>query len=514
MLDTLNYTFMGAALLVFALSFFLKVRLSGNYKKAQKTIKDAQKKADNLINQKIREAESSLAKKEKHRLKKISNREEELRRQENAYNKRISKLDARLEALDKKEEKIKNLDNGLQEKTKSIDEKAEKVDAIVAEQTEKLSQIAGYSKEEALDVLMNNLLEKAREGVARKINDIEQEVKENAKEKSAKILADSVQKLAVDYASDSVVSVITLSSDEMKGRVIGREGRNIRTFEKETGVDVIVDDTPGAIVLSCFSAVRREVASHAMKKLIEDGRIHPARIEEVVKKSKAEIDRRIENYGKKACLKMNVGTIPKNIVHLIGRLHYRTSYGQNVLKHSMEVGWIAGMIASELGLNQRLARRAGFLHDIGKAIDYEVEGTHAIIGGNFAKKNGEKQEIVDAIKAHHEEVESTNVYCPIVQAADSISGARPGARREVLESYVERLDKLEEIAGSIDGVKQTFAVQAGRELRVIVNPEKIKEDNCAFLVEDIVGKIESEMQYPGQIKVTVIRENRMSGIAK
>ncbi len=514
MLNTLNYTFMGATLLVFALSFFLKVRLSGNYKKAQKTIKDAQKKADNLINQKMREAESSIAKKEKHRLRKLSTREEELRRQENAYNKRISKLDARLETLDKKEENIKSLESNLQEKTKTIEEKTEKVDELVAEQTDKLSQIAGYSKDEALDVLMNNLLEKAREGVARKINDIEQEVKENAKEKSAKILADSVQKLAVDYASDSVVSVITLSSDEMKGRVIGREGRNIRTFEKETGVDVIVDDTPGAIVLSCFSAVRREVASHAMKKLIEDGRIHPARIEEVVKKSKAEIDKRIENYGKKACLKMNVGTIPRNIVNLIGRLHYRTSYGQNVLKHSMEVGWISGMIASELGLNQRLARRAGFLHDIGKAIDYEVEGTHAIIGGNFAKKNGEKQVIVDAIKAHHEEIESTNVYCPIVQAGDSISGARPGARREVLESYVERLDKLEEIASSMDGVKQVFAVQAGRELRVIVNPEKIKEDNCAFLVEDIVGRIEAEMQYPGQIKVTVIRENRMSGIAK
>ena len=247
-----------------------------------------------------------------------------------------------------------------------------------------------------------------------------------------------------------------------------------------------------------------------MKKLIEDGRIHPARIEEVVKKSKAEIERRIENYGKKACLKIFVGTLSRNIVNLIGRF----LPNQPKCLKSMEVGWISGMIAIELGLNQRLARRAGFLHDIGKAIDCEVDGTHAIIGGNFAKKNGEKQVIVDAIKAHHEEVESSNIYCPIVQAADSISGARPGARREVLESYVERLDKLEEIAGSIDGVKQTFAVQAGRELRVIVNPEKIKEDNCAFLVEDIVGKIEAEMQYPGQIKVTVIRENRMSGIAK
>ncbi len=514
MLQTLNYSFIGAGFLVLALAYFLKVRLSGDYKKAQKTIRDAQRKADSLISQKMKEAESSLAKKEKGRLRKLSSREEELRKQENAYNKRISKLDARLEALDKKEEKIKVLDGNLQEKEKAVEEKSAKVDEIISAQNEKLSQIAGYSKEEALDVLMNNLLEKAREGVARKINDIEQEVKDNAKERSAKILAETVQKLAVDYASDSVVSVINLPSDEMKGRVIGREGRNIRTFEKETGVDVIVDDTPGAIVLSCFSAVRREIASHAMHKLIEDGRIHPARIEEVVRKSTAEIERRIENYGKKACLKMNVGNIPKNIVNLIGRLHYRTSYGQNVLKHSMEAGWIAGMIAAELGLNQRLARRAGFLHDIGKAIDHEVEGTHAIIGANFAKKNGENQVIVDAIRAHHEEVESTNVYCPIVQAADAISGARPGARREVLESYVERLDKLEEIAGSIDGVKQTFAVQAGRELRVIVNPEKIKEDNCAFLVEDIVGKIESEMQYPGQIKVTVIRENRMSGIAK
>ena len=513
-LQTLNYTLFGAAAFLVVLIVFLKVRLSGNFKKAQLTIKEAQKKADKIMSQKLAEANNVIAKKEKVRLKKIAGREDELRRQEATYNKRLSKLDLRLESLDKKEEGLKKLEDKVQEQSKLADEKEAKIDELILAQNDKLSQISGYTKDEALEVLMANLLTTAREKVARKINDIETEVKDNAKEKSAKILAETVQKLAVDYASDSVVNVITLPSDEMKGRVIGREGRNIRTFEKETGVDVIVDDTPGAIVLSCFSAVRREVASHAMQKLIEDGRIHPARIEEVVAKSKDEIERRIANYGKQACIKMNVGTINKNIINLIGRLHYRTSYGQNVLKHSMEVGWISGMIAAELGLNQRLARRAGFLHDIGKAIDFEVEGTHALIGANFAKKNGEKQTIVDAIKAHHEEVEATNVYCPIVQAADAISGARPGARREVLESYVERLDKLEEIANSIDGVKQTYAVQAGRELRVIVDPEKIQEDNCVFMVEDIVSRIESEMQYPGQIKVTVIRENRMSGVAK
>jgi len=508
------YTLIALIIFVFLLIVLLRIKLSNNYKKSKLVIKNAQKKAEKLKEQKILEANNHIYRKEKERLRKISSRENELRKQENAYSNRVTRLEQKIDNFDKKENRIENLERKLHDKSIFIEKKEKKVDTIIKEQTQKLSDIAGYSKDQALKKLMDEILQKARDSVARRVGEIEQEIIDTAKERGAKILTESMQKIAVDYATDSVVNVVSLPNDEMKGRIIGREGRNIRTFEKETGVDVIVDDTPGAIVLSCFSAVRREIARHAMENLINDGRIHTARIEQVVKKSKQEIDKRIVNYGQKACTKMNVHSLSKNIINLIGKLHYRTSYGQNVLKHSMEVGWIAGMIAAELGLNQKLAKRAGFLHDIGKAMDYELDGTHAILGGNFARKNGENKIIVDAIMAHHEEVEPTNLYCTIVQISDSISGARPGARREMIESYVERLENLEKIANSIEGVKQTYAIQAGRELRVIVNPQKVKEDRCAFIVDDIIRRIENEMQYPGQIKVTVIRENRNSGVAK
>jgi ribonuclease Y len=300
----------------------------------------------------------------------------------------------------------------------------------------------------------------------------------------------------------------------MKGRIIGREGRNIRTFEKASGVDLIIDDTPEAVVLSCFDPVRREVARLSLERLIVDGRIHPGRIEDIIEKTRKEMEKHLVELGEKACLELNINNVSPNIIKLIGRLNYRTSYGQNVLQHSKESAWICGIIAAELGLDQALARRAGFLHDIGKALDHEFDGSHAALGGSFARKNGESQIIANAIEAHHEEVPAESVYAPLVQAADAISGARPGARREVLESYMKRLEKLEEIANSLEGVHKCYAIQAGRELRIIVDPTTVDDNKSVFMAGDVAKKIEKEMQYPGQIKVTVIRETRHQEVAK
>jgi ribonuclease Y len=340
------------------------------------------------------------------------------------------------------------------------------------------------------------------------------QIKADANKKTAEILSLSIQRMAVDHVSESTVAVVSLPGDEMKGRIIGREGRNIRAFEKASGVDLIIDDTPEAVVLSCFDPVRREIARQSLERLIVDGRIHPGRIEEVIEKTAKEMDESLMKIGEKAFLEANIHNLSPNIIKLLGRLHYRTSYGQNILQHSIEAAWMCGIMAAELGLDQEIARRAALLHDIGKAVDHEFEGSHAAIGANIARKNGESKIIINAIEAHHEDVEPISVYAPLVQACDAISGARPGARREMLESYMQRLEKLEEIANSVEGVTKTYAIQAGRELRIIVEPASVDDTQTPFIANDIASKIEKEVQYPGQIKVTVIRETRQVAVAK
>jgi len=448
------------------------------------------------------------------RQKDIKERQNELRTLEKKFNERVTSFDKRLETLDKKELSLEEHEKRLRNIESEIAKKQLEVENLIGEQNKKLYEISGLNKEQAIDMLRNQLLAEAKHVTAHELKMELEQLKLDANKKAAEIISTAVQRLAVDHISESTVSVVSLPSDEMKGRIIGREGRNIRAFEKASGVDLIIDDTPEAVVLSCFDPVRREVAKIALEKLISDGRIHPGRIEELVEKTKKEMENTLIQLGEKACLDTNIQNVAPNLIKLVGRLHYRTSYGQNVLKHSIEAAYISGIIAAELGLDQDIARRAGFLHDLGKSIDHEIEGSHAIIGANIARKNGENKTIVNAIEAHHEETEAESPYAVIVQAADAISGARPGARREILETYMQRLEKLEEIANSIEGVNKTFAIQAGRELRIIVDPNNVNDENTIFIATDIAKKIEQQVQYPGQIKVTVIRETRQIAIAK
>lgn len=444
----------------------------------------------------------------------IKERQKELRFQEKKYNERIGSLDKRLDAMDKKEAKISDQERKLKHKEDEIGKKNQEVEKLIGLQHDKLSEISGLSREEALKVLREELIAQARQVAATDAKLTIEQIKLDTSKKAAEILSTAIQRLAVDHVSETTVSVVSLPSDEMKGRIIGREGRNIRTFEKATGVDLIIDDTPEAVVLSCFDPVRREIARLSLEKLISDGRIHPGRIEDVINKTTKEMDNNLVKLGEKAVLETNIHNISGNLIKILGRLHYRTSYGQNVLNHSLEAAWICGILAAELGLDQDVARRAGLLHDIGKAMDHEFDGTHAIIGANVARKNGESKIIVNAIEAHHEEVEATSVYAALVQASDAISGARPGARREMLETYMQRLAKLEEIANSVDGVNKSYAIQAGRELRIIVEPSIVEDAQTALLATEIAAQIEKEVQYPGQIKVTVIRETRQIAMAK
>lgn len=444
----------------------------------------------------------------------IKERQKELRFQEKKFNERLSSLDKRLESMDKKEANMVEQEKRLKHKEEDISRKNKEAENLIGEQRTKLSEIAGLSREEALNMMREELLLQARQVAANDAKLTIEQIKLDTSKKAAEILSTAIQRLAVDHVSESTVSVVSLPSDEMKGRIIGREGRNIRTFEKASGVDLIIDDTPEAVVLSCFDPVRREIARLALEKLISDGRIHPGRIEDIINKTEKEMEQNLVKLGEKAVLETNIHNISGNLIKVLGRLHYRTSYGQNVLKHSLEAAWICGILAAELGLDQEIARRAGLLHDIGKAVDQEFDGTHAIIGANLARKNGESKIIVNAIEAHHEEVEATSVYAALVQASDAISGARPGARREMLETYMQRLAKLEEIANSVQGVNKSYAIQAGRELRIIVEPSMVEDVQTSLLASEIAAQIEKEVQYPGQIKVTVIRETRQIAMAK
>ena len=487
-------------------------------KVAEKQIGSAEEEARRIINEAIKGGESKKremlleAKEEIHKSR--SEYEQEVKERRAEVSKQERRLQQKEEALDKKINLHEKKEDELAKKIAAIDKKQEEVDSLKRSQMEVLEKISGLTQDEAKAYILKDVEDDVRHETAMKIKEIEAQMKEEADQTAREIIATAIQRCAADHAAETTVSVVPLPNDEMKGRIIGREGRNIRTLETLTGVDLIIDDTPEAITLSSFDPVRREIARLALEKLIVDGRIHPARIEEMVEKSRREVEQIIKSEGERATFETGIHGIHPELIKILGRLRYRTSYGQNVLQHSIEVAHIAGMMASELGLDPVPARRAGLLHDIGKAIDHEVEGSHVQIGVDLAKKYKESPAIIHAIEAHHGDVEAKTVVACLVQAADAISAARPGARRENVENYIKRLEKLESIANETPGVSSSFAIQAGREIRIIVNPDKVSDDAMVLLARDIAKKIENELDYPGQIKVNMVRETRAIDYAK
>ncbi len=487
-------------------------------KVAEAEIGSAETEATRLINEAIRSGESRKkemlleAKDEIHKSrtehdKEVKERRAELSKSERRLEQKEATLDKKMEAFEKKEE-------DLAKKSAKVTETQAQADKVLAQQMEKLEQISQLTQEQAREFLLKSVEEDVRHESAMKIKEIEQQLKAEAEEKAREIIATAIQRCAADHAAETTVSVVTLPNDEMKGRIIGREGRNIRTLETITGVDLIIDDTPEAITVSSFDPVRREVARLALEKLIVDGRIHPTRIEDMVDKAQREVDRTIKEAGERACYETGVHNLNPELVKILGRQRYRTSYGQNVLNHSIEVSHIAGLMAAELGIDQAMAKRAGLLHDLGKSIDHEVEGSHVQLGADLARKYKENPIVVNAIEAHHGDVEPKTIIAVLVQAADAVSAARPGARRENVENYIRRLQKLEELTGSYPGVDKAYAIQAGREVRIMVKPEVVSEDNMILLARDVAKKIEAELEYPGQIKINVIRETKAVEFAK
>jgi ribonuclease Y len=497
----------------FLLAHWLKTGVAARKVKAAREeasqiIRDAKQRSSTLLKESKLEAKDRL-------FKMKSEFDAETKETRGEIKKRENRLLQKEENIDKKNEQIENRERELvkKEKTnaarsKKIERNEQKYNALIEEQKRQLEKISSLTAEQAKELLIRAMENEARYEGAKLIKRIENETKENADKKAKKIIATAIQRYAGDYVAERTVSVVNLPSDEMKGRIIGREGRNIRALEAATGIDLIIDDTPEAVILSGFNPVRREVARLSLLKLISDGRIHPARIEDIVQKVGEEVDIAIKEAGEQAAFDLGVHGIGSDLIKYIGQLKFRSSYAQNVLQHSIEVGFLCGIMAAELGLKEKLARRMGLLHDIGKAIDHEVEGPHAMIGSRLAKKLGESARVVHAIAAHHEDVPPTTVYAVLVQAADGLSGARPGARKELLENYIKRLEDLEAIANSFNGVSNTYAIQAGRELRVIVESEKISDEQSILLSKDIVKKIEEALTFPGQIKVMVIRETR------
>ncbi len=475
--------------------------------KAKAIVADAERAADAKKREAMIEAKEEHQKLRQDLDKEIKERRNEISRQERRLNQKEETLDKKTEALERKEQSYNS-------KLKSLEKKEQEITEIKQKQTEELERISGLTPEEAKNILIRDIEKSARHDAAVMVKEIEQEAKETAERKAKNIVAMSIQKVAADHVAETTVSVVNLPSDEMKGRIIGREGRNIRALETLTGVDLIIDDTPEAVIVSSFDPVRREVAKMSLEKLIVDGRIHPARIEETVEKSRKEVEAIIKQEGENAAFSTGVHGLHPELIKLLGKLRYRTSYGQNVLNHSMEVAYLAGVMAGELGCDVTLAKRAGLLHDIGKAVDHEIEGSHVTIGADIAKKFRENKDVVHAIMAHHGDVEPQTIIATLVQAADAISAARPGARRENLETYIKRLQMLEEIANSFDGVEKSFAIQAGREIRIMVKPEVVNDDAMIIVAKEIANKIESELEYPGQIKVSLIRETRAIGYAK
>lgn len=440
-------------------------------------------------------------------------RAESQRRQE-TLDVRENNLNKKVAFIDQKESRLDQMDEGLRSRLDEVEKESGRLSGLMQEQHAKLEQISGMSADRAKHELMENMVGAARLAAAKSIQQVREDTERSSRREAMKILSLAIQRYASEHVAERTISVVDLPSDEMKGRIIGREGRNIRAFELSTGVDLIIDDTPGAVIISGFDPVRREVARQALETLIRDGRIHPGRIEEVVAKTNEEMHEKILETGEHACIDLGLQNVNTEFYYYVGRLSYRTSYGQNLLKHSAEVAAVAGVIAGELGLDQRLARRCGFFHDIGKAADHEVDGPHAVIGAKLCKKFGENETVINAVGGHHQDMEATSPYTFITSAADAVSASRPGARRESVESYVQRLENLEEIADSFEGVEKSYAIQAGREVRVMVNHSKISDAEAAMLAEEVSRRIEVELEYPGQIKIMVIRETRATSFAK
>lgn len=487
-------------------------------KTAESTINSAEQEAKKILSEAISAAQAKKnsiiieGKDEIHKMrteseKELAEKRKDIQRQERRILQREDSLDKKIDNLDAKNEELTN-------KSKLIDEKLKEIDGLKQKQFEALEKISGFTLQQAKEYLLQNLDEELTHEKAVKIMEFEQKVKDESEKKAREIISLAIQRCASDHVAEATVSVVPLPNDEMKGRIIGREGRNIRAIETLTGVDLIIDDTPEAITISSFDPIRREAARIALENLVTDGRIHPARIEETIDRAKREVDQSIKSEGERAVLEAGVNSIHPELIKLLGRLRYRTSYGQNVLEHSLEVAHLSGLMASELGLDPTMARRAGLLHDIGKALDHEIEGSHIEIGVDVAKKYRENETVVHAIHAHHGDIEAKTVIACLVQAADAISAARPGARRENLENYIKRLEKLEEVASSFNGVERCFAIQAGREVRIMVKPEVVNDECMTILGREICKKIQNELDYPGQIKVNIIRESRVIEYAK
>ena len=484
-----------------------KEKIANAEEEALRIINDAIKSAESKKREATLEAKEEILRSRKEYEKEEKERRADLQKQERRLQQKEENIDRKTDAIEKKEE-------ALAQKHAALDKENEEIKIIKRSQTEMLERISGFTADEAKKYLIEQVESEVTHETALKIKEIEARAKDEADQYAREIVASAIQRCAADHVAEITVSVVPLPNDEMKGRIIGREGRNIRTIETLTGVDLIIDDTPEAITVSCFEPVRREVARLALEKLIADGRIHPTHIEEMVAKARREVDAVIKSEGERAVLETGVRGLHPELVKLLGRLHYRTSYGQNVLQHSIEVAHLAGMMAAELGADVATAKRAGLLHDIGKAVDHELEGTHVALGVEFLRKYHEREDVIHAVQAHHNDVEPQTVVACLVQAADAISAARPGGRRENIENYIKRLEKLEEITGSYPGVETSYAIQAGREVRVMVKPEQVSEDDMVILARELAKRIESELEYPGQIKVHVLRETKVIEYAK
>ena len=484
-----------------------KEKIANAEEEALRIINDAIKSAESKKREATLEAKEEILRSRKEYEKEEKERRADLQKQERRLQQKEENIDRKTDAIEKKEE-------ALAQKHAALDKENEEIKIIKRSQTEMLERISGFTADEAKKYLIEQVESEVTHETALKIKEIEARAKDEADQYAREIVASAIQRCAADHVAEITVSVVPLPNDEMKGRIIGREGRNIRTIETLTGVDLIIDDTPETITVSCFEPVRREVARLALEKLIADGRIHPTHIEEMVAKARREVDAVIKSEGERAVLETGVRGLHPELVKLLGRLHYRTSYGQNVLQHSIEVAHLAGMMAAELGADVATAKRAGLLHDIGKAVDHELEGTHVALGVEFLRKYHEREDVIHAVQAHHNDVEPQTVVACLVQAADAISAARPGARRENIENYIKRLEKLEEITGSYPGVETSYAIQAGREVRVMVKPEQVSEDDMVILARELAKRIESELEYPGQIKVHVLRETKVIEYAK
>ncbi len=497
----------------FALAFWVRGQILAQKIKAEegeagRVIDNAKRRAETLIKEAELEAKDNIFKLQSEFEAEKKETRAEAKRLQKRFIQKEEQVDKKLVQLEQKEDELSKLESTLSNREEKIRKDESQYNELLEQQKAQLEKISGFTADQAKELLLRAMENEARYDGAKLIKRIENEAKEEADKKAKKIIATAIQRYAADYVAERTVTVVQLPSEEMKGRIIGREGRNIRAIEAATGIDLIIDDTPEAVILSGFNPIRREVARLSLLKLISDGRIHPARIEDVVKKATEEVDGAIKEAGEQATFDLGVHGIHPELIKYLGRLKYRTSYAQNVLQHSVEVGFLCGIMASELGLNAKIARRMGLLHDLGKAIDHEVEGPHAIIGSKLAKKFGESSKVVHAISAHHEDVPPATVYAVLTQAADGLSGARPGARKELLENYIKRLEDLENITNSFDGVANSYAIQAGREIRVIVESDKITDETATLMSRDIVKKIEESLTFPGQIKVVVIRETR------